>query len=286
VRVVVTGAAGQLGSELVRVCTEAGDDVVAVSHSTLDVSDRDAVLAAVLGARPDVVLHGAAWTAVDDCETHVARAFAVNAGGCRWVAEACRLSGAHLVALSTDYVFSGDLPRAYTEWDETGPRSVYGRSKLAGEEEVRAALPNAAVVRTSWVCGAEGHNIVRTVLSLLADDPDRELAFVDDQRGCPTFTSDLAPVVRRLAAARVPGTYHVTNQGAVSWFEFVQGILAAAGRSKAQVRPISTAELTPPRAAPRPANSELAGVAFGLAGFEPLPHWSEPLERLVKEIQG
>jgi dTDP-4-dehydrorhamnose reductase len=283
-RVFVTGAAGQLGSELARVCAEAGDDVTAADRATLDVGDRDAVLGAVLSTRPDTVVHCGAWTAVDDCEHDPQRAFRDNALGCRWVAEACRLAGSHLVHVSTDYVFSGEQELPYTEWDATDPRSVYGCSKLAGEDEVRHGCPGSAIVRTSWVCGAGGRNVVRTVLDLMAKDPDRQLAFVDDQRGCPSFTADLAPALRQLAAVRSPGTFHVTNTGPTSWFGFVQAVLEAAGRDPGQVRPIATADLDPPRAAPRPTNSVLEGVAWRLAGFRPLPHWSEPLERLVKEL--
>jgi dTDP-4-dehydrorhamnose reductase len=283
-RILITGAGGQVGSELARACEAAGDEVAAAARDALDVGDRDAVLGAVLSTAPDVVVHCGAWTAVDACESGPQRAWRDNALACRWVAEGCRRAGAHLVALSTDYVFSGDLDRPYVEWDETGPRSMYGRSKLAGEEEVRAALPGAAVVRTSWVCGVGGSNMVRAVVELLRTEPDRELAFVDDQRGCPTFTADLAPALRRLAASRAPGTFHVTNAGAVSWYEFVQAIVVAAGGTAAQVRPISTAELDPPRPAPRPANSVLDGAAWRGAGFDALPHWSTPLERLVKEL--
>lgn len=283
-RVLVTGGGGQLGSEMARVCAEAGDDVAAPGRDSLDVGDRDAVLGTVLSTAPDVVVHCGAWTAVDECESDPQRAFRDNALACRWVAEACRRSGAHLVHVSTDYVFSGEQPAPYAEWDEPAPRSVYGRSKRAGEDEVRAGLPGAAVVRTSWVSGASGRNVVRTVLGLLADDPARELRFVDDQHGCPTFTADLAPALRRLAVARVPGTFHVTNRGATTWFGFARAVVAAAGGDPARVRPIATAELDPPRPAPRPCNSVLAGKAWGMAGFEALPHWSEPLERLVKEL--
>lgn len=283
-RVLVTGAGGQLGSELARLCAEAGDDVVAATRAQLDAGDRDAVLGAVLTVRPDVVFHCGAWTAVDDCEGDPTRAWRDNALACRWVAEACCRSGAFLVHVSTDYVFSGDQPVPYVEWDDPAPRSVYGRSKLAGEREVAAGIAGAAIVRTSWVCGAGGRNMVRTVLGLLDSDPRRELSFVDDQHGCPTFTADLAPALRRLAASRVPGTFHVTNSGPTTWFGFVQAIVAAAGGDPAQVRPIPTVSLDPPRPAPRPANSVLDGLAWRLAGFEPLPHWSEPLGRLVKEL--
>ncbi len=282
-RALVTGAGGQLGAELCAVLGEAGDDVVAATRQRLDVTSRDLVLGAILGVRPDVVFHVAAWTDVDACEADPARALPVNALASRHVAEACRLAGSHLVALSTDYVFAGDGTKPYAEWDETEPRSAYGRSKLAGEREVTAGCPGATVVRTSWLCGASGPNVVRTALRL-AEDPARELAFVDDQVGSPTFTSDLAPLLRRLGTARAPGTFHATNQGATSWHGLVCEVLAAAGHDPSRVRPIATADLDPPRAAPRPAYSVLDGAALRGLGYEPLPDFRDPLARLVKEI--
>jgi dTDP-4-dehydrorhamnose reductase len=169
-----------------------------------------------------VVVNCAAWTAVDACEGDPERAFAVNALGVRWVREACDRSNAHLVQISTDYVFDGTLDRPYHEWDRPNPSSVYGASKLGGERE---AGHDATIVRTSWVCGEHGNNMVHTVLRLAAERTS--LSFVDDQRGCPTFTTDLADAVRRLAVDRRPGVYHVTNAGAVSWYEFVRDIVAA-----------------------------------------------------------
>jgi len=277
-RVVVTGARGQLGADLVRTCTEAGDEVIACGRAELDLTDRDSVLAAITSVRPDVVLHAGAWTAVDACESDPDRAYRTNALGGRWVTEAARLIGAHVVHVSTDYVFDGTKAEPYHEWDEPNPQSVYGRSKLGGERE---ADPSHTVVRTSWVCGAHGPNMVKTVLAL-RDEP--ELAFVDDQRGCPTFTADLAPAVRRLAVARLPGTFHVTNQGATTWFGFVRDILDAAGADPDKVRPIATSDLQPARPAPRPANSVLDNAVWRLMGLPPLPQYREPLERLVQEL--
>lgn len=281
----VTGAQGQLGRDLVAHCEASGDEVVGIDIGEVDVTDRDAVHAAVLEIGPEVVFHCAAYTAVDDCESKPDLAFAANAMAVRHVAEAAGLVGAHVVHVSTDYVFDGTKPTAYVEWDQPNPRSVYGLSKLGGEQELRALAPTATIARTAWVCGAHGGNMVKTVLRLLAEDPTRELAFVADQRGCPTFTSDLAPAMRRLAAARLPGIFHVTNQGPTTWHEFVQAIVVAAGGSADQVRPITTAELQPPRPAPRPANSVLDHLGLRLAGQPLLAHWSEPLERLVKELR-
>ena len=277
-RVLVTGASGQLGAEVVRTCTDAGDEVVACGRADLDLTDRDSVLAAITSTRPDAVINAAAWTAVDACESDPERAFATNALGVRWVTEASRLAGAHVVHVSTDYVFDGTKAEPYHEWDEPAPRSVYGTSKLGGEREVD---PSHTIARTAWVCGAHGPNMVKTVLGLL-DRP--ELAFVDDQHGCPTFTADLAPALRRLAVARAPGTFHVTNQGATTWYGFVREILGRAGADPDKVRPIATHELDPPRPAPRPANSVLDNAALRIGGFPLLPHYRDALERLMLEL--
>jgi dTDP-4-dehydrorhamnose reductase len=279
-RVLVTGASGQLGTDLVHGCAAAGDEVTACGHAELDLADRESVLRAVTTARPQVIVNAGAWTAVDACEGDPDRAFAVNALGARWITEAARLVGAHVVQVSTDYVFDGTKEGAYLEWDQTNPTSVYGRSKLGGEAEID---PAHTIVRTAWVCGAHGPNMVKTVLGLL-DRP--ELAFVDDQHGCPTFTADLAPAIRRLAVARVPGVFHVTNQGATTWYGFVREILEAAGEDPGKVRPITTAELDPPRPAPRPANSVLENAALRMGGFPLLPHYRDSLARLVQELQG
>ncbi|HEX6167251.1 MAG TPA: NAD(P)-dependent oxidoreductase, partial [Acidimicrobiales bacterium] len=155
-RVLITGAGGQLGRDLQIHCESLGDEVVAAARADLDVGDRDAVYQAVTGVRPDVVLHAAAWTAVDACEGDPDRAYRVNALGARWVADATRRVGAYLCCVSTDYVFDGTKQSPYVEWDRPGPRSVYGASKLGGEQEVAAHAPGAGIVRTSWVCGEHG----------------------------------------------------------------------------------------------------------------------------------
>jgi dTDP-4-dehydrorhamnose reductase len=278
-RVLVTGAKGQLGTDLVRTCREAGDEVIACARTELDLTDRDSVLSAITSTRPEVVLHAGAWTAVDACESDPDRAFSTNAMGSRWVTEAARLTGSHVLHVSTDYVFDGTKPEPYHEWDDPNPQSVYGRSKLGGERE---ADPSHTVVRTSWVCGAHGPNMVKTVLALI-DQP--ELAFVDDQRGCPSFTADLAPALRQLAVARMAGTFHVTNQGATTWYGFVRDILELAGSDPGKVRAIATSDLDPARVAPRPANSVLDNAALRHLGLPTLPHYREPLERLVRALR-
>jgi dTDP-4-dehydrorhamnose reductase len=243
------------------------------------VTDRERVLQFVGAARPDAVVHTAAWTDVDGCESDPDRAFRVNALGPRHVVGAARLVGARVCYLSTDYVFDGSADRPYTEWDRPDPLSWYGRSKLGGERELD---PGSTVVRSSWICGLAGRNFVKTILRV-AGERD-ELTVVDDQHGCPTFTPDLASMVRRLVVARLPGTFHVTNQGVTSWFGLAREVLAAAGLDPDRVRPVATADLQPPRPAPRPANSVLDNAALRLSGIPLLADYHEPLERMVKEL--
>ena len=298
-RVLVTGARGQLGHDLVDVLsgrrpagapagagrkevrrTGSSDEVFGLDHRRLDVSDRHRVLAAFDALDPDVVVHCAAWTAVDACESDPDRAFAVNAMGTRHVADAARRHGAHVVYVSTDYVFDGRSDRPYAEWDVPNPLSVYGRSKLGGERELDAS---STVVRTSWVCGYHGSNMVKTVLRL-ADQPG-PLRFVDDQIGSPSFTADLAEALALLARDRLPGVFHLTNHGVTSWYGFALAVLGAAGHDAGRVEPVATTDLDPPRPAPRPANSVLDNVAWRSLGMAPLPGWEEGLGRLVRALR-
>jgi dTDP-4-dehydrorhamnose reductase len=278
VRVLITGAGGQLGRELV----DAFDrhEVVALDHHQLDVADRDAVLGAVTSVQPDVVVNAAAWTAVDANESDPDRAFAVNALAVRYVADGARRVGAWVCHVSTDYVFDGTKADPYVEWDRPNPVSVYGRSKLGGELELG---PGDTIVRTSWVCGYHGANMVKTILRLAGENDT--LRFVDDQRGQPTFADDLAVMIRKLVVERRPGLFHVTNQGAVSWYEFAREILAAADLDPDRVQPIATADLDPPRPAPRPANSVLDNAALRLGGVDLAADFREPLRRLVARLR-
>ncbi len=278
----MTGAAGQLGRDVVETCGAAGDEVLGLDRAQADITDRGAVHDVVTTWRPDAVIHCAAHTAVDLCESEPERAHLVNGLAVRWVAEACSRVGAHLVTVSTDYVFDGTSAAPYTEWDTPNPQSVYGSSKLVGEREAAALGVGAAIARTSWVCGEHGANMVKTVLRLVGGDG--ALRFVDDQRGHPTFCSDLAPALRRLAVDRRSGVHHVTNQGAVSWFEFVQEVVRASGGDVGRVEPISTADLQPPRPAPRPANSVLDNVVLRLGGIGELRDFRAPLAELVARL--
>jgi len=277
VKILVTGAGGQVGRELVDAL--APHDVIACGHAELDTGDRDAVLGAITTLRPDAIAHCAAWTNVDGCESDPDHAFRDNALASRYGMEGARRVGAYVVALSTDYVFDGEKDSPYHEWDTPNPRSVYGESKLAGEFEID---PDCAVVRISWVCGRNGSNMVKTILRL-ASQPGA-LRFVSDQHGSPTIVSDLVVALRSFVVDRLPGTWHVTNQGALSWYEFARVVLTAAGEDPGRVEAIKTADLDPPRPAARPANSELDNRALRLAGRPLLPHYRDSLDNLVREL--
>jgi dTDP-4-dehydrorhamnose reductase len=277
-KVLVTGAGGQVGHDLVEAF--AGDEVVGLTHGELDVTDEAAVLAATRDHAPDLVLHAGAYTRVDACETEVDTAWRVNAVGTWWVARACALAGAAMVYLSTDYVFDGRAGRPYTEFDRPNPLSMYGRSKEAGEQLVRATLPEHYVVRTSWVLGTHGTNFVKTMLRL-----GRErgaVSVVDDQSGSPTFAFDLAPAIRRLAATGRYGTYHLTNGGHCTWLELARATFDLSGLG-VDLSPTDTASFGAP--APRPAYSVLDNLMARVTGLQPLPDWRESLQRLLTKLE-
>jgi len=279
-RILVTGCRGQLGTELVKLLGDASQhEVLGVDLPEVDLTDRDQTLGLLTSSAPDAVIHAAAFTAVDPCEEQVELAYAANCAATRFVADGARRVGAHLLYVSTDYVFDGTKDSPYVEWDTPDPRSVYGRTKLGGEREID---PGWTIARTSWVCGFHGGNMVKTLLRL-AEERD-EVQFVDDQVGHPTFAGDLAAMLAKLAVERVPGTFHTTNQGAVSWYEFARAVFAAAGHDPGRVSPISTAELHPPRPAPRPANSVLDNMAWRQHGFRRSRDFREPLAELVERL--
>ena len=278
-RILITGAGGQVGRELVEVFSGDGHEVAGFDHATLDITKRDSVRAAVVEFHPDVIVHSAAWTAVDACEGDPDRAFAVNAMGTRFIVESARLVEAQVHYISTDYVFDGTKDTAYCEWDQTNPQSVYGASKLAGERELD---DGSTIIRTSWVCGFHGPNMVKTILRLAATNDT--LSFVDDQRGCPTFADELAAMIGRLVSERRSGTFHVTNAGPVSWYDFAREVLIASDQDPDRVRPVATADLQPPRPAPRPVNSVLDNAALRLSGVPEMDDFRAPLHRLVTAL--
>ena len=279
-RILLTGARGQLGTDIALRLSDR-DEVLAVDLPEFDLTDRDTSLGMVTQFSPDVILHCAAFTAVDRCEAEPETAWRANALATRFLADGARRVGAHVVYISTDYVFDGTKAGPYLEWDRPNPQSVYGRSKLGGELEIDA---NWSVVRTSWVCGEHGHNMVKTLLSL--GEGTKPLSFVDDQLGHPTFTSDLAGMAIKLGRERVPGTFHCTNQGAVSWYQVARTVFDLAGFDPERISPIMTTDLDPPRPAPRPANSVLDNFAWRHHGFVESRHYTEPLRELLAALQG
>ena len=270
-RWLVTGAGGMLGQDVVTCLERDGETALALTRADLDITDRAAVTAAFLGYRPDIVVNCAAWTAVDEAEAHEDEAFGVNGRGARLVAAACAGSSARLIHISTDYVFAGDARRPYTEHDRCGPRTAYGRTKLAGERAVTELLPGSGyIVRTAWLYGAQGPNFVRTMIGL---ERTRETVdVVDDQHGQPTWTMDVAGQVIALGRSRAPaGVYHATSSGETTWFGFAREIFRLLGADTGRVRPVSSGAY--PRPAPRPANSVLGHGAWASTGIEPIPGW-------------
>jgi dTDP-4-dehydrorhamnose reductase len=271
-RWLVVGAGGQLGTDLMRVLD--GQYVIGLTRHELDITDVDAVARAVAAVVPSVIVNAAAYTAVDAAETDEATAFTANVTAPAALAAAAANAGARFVHVSTDYVFAGDATAPYDEDAATGPKSAYGRTKLAGEQAVFAELPDAYVVRTAWVYGASGANFVKTMARL---EREREtVSVVDDQRGSPTWSRDLARGLVELGSSGAAGgIYHCTNTGETTWFGFTRAIFEELGADPERVLPTTTAAF--PRPAPRPAYSVLGNRRWIEAGLDPLPHWRAAL---------
>jgi dTDP-4-dehydrorhamnose reductase len=271
-RWLITGAGGQLGAELRRVL--ANRDVVGLKRADLDIGDVAAVRDALAKIKPDVVINAAAYTAVDPAEADEAGATLGNVTGPRNLAAATSKTGARLVHVSTDYVFAGDADSPYDEDSPTAPRSVYGRTKRAGELAVLEQHPGAYVVRTAWVYGAEGANFVKTMVRL---ERERDVvSVVNDQRGSPTWSRDLAGgLVAIGGSAAEPGIYHCTNAGETTWFGLAQAIFEELGADPGRVSPTTTEAF--PRPAPRPAYSVLGNRRWRAANLPAMPHWRDAL---------
>lgn len=275
---VVTGAGGMLARDLLTALADGpGTEVTALTRAELDVTDARAAAEAVRGA--DVVVNTAAWTDVDGAEPAEEAATRVNGDGAATLAAACAASGARLLHISTDYVFDGTATTPYAEDAPTGPPSAYGRSKLVGEVAVRTVLPDAGyVVRTAWLYGAGGPNFVRTMVRLQGERDTVEV--VDDQRGQPTWTVDLAAQLLALGSAAVArrapaGIYHATNAGETTWFGLTREIFTELGADPERVRPTTTDRF--PRPAPRPAYSVLGHDGWARAGIAPMRPWRDAL---------
>ena len=276
-KLLITGAAGQLGTDLVASANHAGLEVVGTKHTDLDITNKEQVARKIASVSPEAIIHAAAWTAVDACESDPIKAMAVNRDGTANIVSAARAVGARVIYISTDYVFDGTKSTPYIESDSPNPQSVYGASKLAGEQQLDLTIDQ--IVRISWVCGEHGGNMVKTILRLAASNPT--LTFVDDQIGSPTFTSDASPAIVDLAVTSRTGIWHLTNQGTTSWFGFARDVLTCAGLDAGRVIATTTELLQPARPAKRPANSVLDNDQMRKANLTLLDDYHMPLQRLV-----
>lgn len=275
-KVLVTGANGQLGQDVVQIFNLLGHEVYGLSREKLDITDQELCNSVILDLQPDAVIHCAAYTAVDAAEMDEDTAYLVNAVGSRNIAVAAQKVGAKVCYISTDYVFNGHSTRAYREYDNTDPQTVYGKSKRAGEQLVQTLSSRHYIVRTSWVYGSHGNNFVKTMLKLGAEKPS--LQVVNDQVGSPTYTIDLAYFLEELIQSECYGIYHVSNTESCSWFEFAQAIFEYAG-IKSTLLPCTTEQF--PRPAPRPKNSIMEHLSIRINGFRDLRPWREALQDFI-----
>lgn len=280
-KILVTGAGGQLGYDVCKVLDARNIENKGVDVADFDITDAKAAYAYITGYRPDAVIHCSAWTAVDKAEDEPEKVRAVNTEGPRNIALACRDIGAKMLYISTDYVFPGNGERFYEPDDPTGPLGAYGKTKLGGELAVRELLDRFFIVRISWVFGKNGNNFVKTMLRLA--ESRTEVSVVCDQIGSPTYTADLAPLLCDMIATDKYGIYHATNEGVCSWAEFAQEIFRLVGKD-VTVYPIPTSEY--PARAVRPLNSRMSKDKLEQMGFSRLPPWQDALGRYLKELEG
>jgi dTDP-4-dehydrorhamnose reductase len=274
-RILMTGAQGQLGNAVRRILS--GEELILEDLPHFDLTNPDCEHQ-IRKATPEIILHLAAYTNVDQAERDPDQSYAINADGTRRVAQAAQAIKARLLYVSTDYVFDGTKGRPYDEQDVPQPLNHYGRSKYQGEQAVLELCPNSLIVRTAWLFGHDGHNFVKTIMRLAQEKT--ALDVVADQRGCPTYAEDLARALQQLALSDLQGICHVTNAGDCTWFEFAQAIVSEIGASAA-VRPITTAQAARP--AKRPAYSVLSQGRF-LTRCAALPDWRNALKRFVSHV--
>lgn len=275
-KVLVTGVGGQLGYDVCRCLTQLGIENKGVDVQDFDLTDAEAVMAAVRDYAPDAIIHCAAYTSVDKAESMPEVCAEVNGMGTLNVVRAALAAQAKLMYISTDYVFEGAGDQPYEVNDPIMPQSVYGLTKAQGEEAVLSLMQRYYIVRISWVFGENGHNFVRTMLRLGTEK--KEVSVVNDQIGSPTYTADLAVLLCDMIQTEKYGVYHATNEGYCSWAEFAQAIMDRAGL-KCKVRPIPTSEY--PTVAKRPLNSRMSKRSLDEAGFRRLPSWQDALARYI-----
>jgi dTDP-4-dehydrorhamnose reductase len=278
-KIVITGANGMVARAVHKYCRSLGDDAEALARSDLDISDRDTVLAFIGEFRPDAVINCAAFTDVDGAETREAECFAANAEGVENLAEACRRADSAFLTISTDYVFDGSNTGFYTQRDTPNPLGVYAKAKRSGEIRTFAVYPRSIIVRSGWIFGHGGTNFLSVMPQLLADG--KSIKAISDSYGTPTFADDLAVRLRELAAADLPGVYHVTNAGGgCSYLEFAEKVCDVGGFEKDLLQHASHVDLKRP--APRPVSSKLACLISEKLGFEPLRNWDIALESYLR----
>ena len=282
--IIVTGVKGQLGFDCVRTLTERGyTNVLGIDIEDLDITNEEAVNEFICSRKPSVVMHNAAWTAVDKAEEFKEKVHQVNVLGPRYIAQACKKVGAKMFYISTDYVFEGKGEKPFEVDDPKVGLSTYGISKSEGEEEVKKNTDKYFILRTSWVFGVNGNNYIKTMLRLA--ETKTELNIVCDQIGSPTYTLDLSRLMADMMESEKYGTYHVTNEGFTSWYEFTKFIYEVAGITSVEVKPITTEnylKLVPAQAI-RPLNSRLSKKSLDEAGFKRLPTWQDATTRYIKE---
>ena len=277
-KVLIVGSLGMLGSDLVAVF-HSRHEVLGVDRAQMDITSLEQCMAQVEKFLPDVIINAAALTWVDYCETHEQEAFLVNGVGPANLARAAARCGAILVHYSTDYIFDGCKETPYLEDDEPNPRNVYGRSKLQGEEQVRKFCPNHLIIRTSWLFGAHGNNFIRTILD--AAQKGAPLRVVNDQKGSPSYSKDVASHTLLMVERGCRKTYHLTNRGACSWYELALKALEYAHLHGVVITPVSTREF--PRPASRPANSVLANSRLQQEGLPLLRPWQSAVKDYVED---
>lgn len=278
-KIMVTGANGQLGMDVVSTFREY-HEVYGFGREELDITDIEQCDQIVHDIKPDVIIHCAAYTAVDLAETDMDKAYLVNANGTRNIALTAEKVGAKVCYISTDYVFDGSNTTPYTEYDQPNPRSVYGKTKLDGELYIQTICTDYYIVRTSWVFGLHGNNFVKTMLKLAQDR--NVIQVVQDQYGSPTYTLDLSYFLLDLIGTNKYGVYHVTNSGSCSWYEFATAIFEESNKFT-RVESCSTSDF--PRPAPRPQYSVLDNMSIRTNGFTELRHWREALIDFLQELK-
>ena len=286
VRIIVTGVKGQLGYDCLRRLNEDGfTNVLGIDIDDLDITDETAVNELILKEKPRIVIHNAAWTAVDKAEQFEEQVYKVNALGPKYIAEACKKVDAKMVYISTDYVFNGKGENFFEVNDKKDGLSIYGKTKSQGEDFVKSSLDKYFIVRISWVFGINGNNFIKTMLKL-ADSGKTELNIVCDQIGSPTYTYDLAKLLVEMIKTDKYGVYHATNEGVCSWAEFASYIFKTAKRN-VKVNPITTEEYKKlvPSQADRPLNSRMSKTSLDEAGFSRLPSWKDAVDRYLKELE-